>query len=97
MRVKATKERCMKCQYAMNLTGASMVKKGQSGALIACGYCLKNPDGECRTVKNGKKRENFEPGYCNFYKEGKRKESRDSLLNKERKNTTLKKRRLQNA
>lgn len=93
MRVKATKERCLKCRYVMNLTGASMVKKGDSGALIACGYCLKNDAGECRSVKAGKKRENFQSGYCNVFEEGNRKTSRDALLNKDRSNTTLKQRR----
>lgn len=90
-RVKATKERCLKCQYSMNLTGAAMVKKGNSGALIACGYCLKT--GECRTVKDGKKREDYKPGYCNFYVEGKRIPSRDSMLS----NMTVKKGRTANA
>ena len=97
MRVKATKERCLKCRYVMNLTGASMVKKGDSGALIACGYSLKNDAGECRSVKAGKKREDFEVGYCKFFEEGNRKNSRDALLNKDRSNTTVNKRRSQNA
>lgn len=87
-RVKATKERCLKCQYVMNLTGTSMVKKGEnSGALVACGYCLKERDGGCRIAKDGKKRKDFQFGYCNFYKEGPRKRSFDNLAS----NNTLKK------
>lgn len=94
-RVKCTKERCMKCKYSMNLTGASMVKKGDSGALIACGYCLKT--GECRTVKDGKKREDYKPGYCNFYEEGERVRSFDDPLNNKTNAGTIKKRRIANA
>ena len=86
-RVKATKERCLTCQYVMNLTGASFVKKGESGALIACGYCLKSGDG-CRTVKDGQVRDGHVHGYCNKYLPGKRRvQTFDSIIN----NTTIKK------
>lgn len=86
--VKATKERCLKCKYRMNFTGAVVVKQANSGALIACGYCLKSNDG-CRTVKNGKKREDYKPGYCSHFEPGNRVCSRDSLL----KSSTIKRRR----
>ena len=92
MRVKATKERCLKCRYVMNLTGASMVKKGDSGALIACGYCLKNKEAKCRTVEKGKNRAGNGGGYCTFYEEGNRLNSRDNL----KKNNTVNKRRVAN-
>lgn len=75
--VKATKERCLKCQYCMNLTGTSFVKKGMSGALVACGYILKT--GESRVFKDGKKRKGHKQGYCNRFKEGKRIDSIDNL------------------
>lgn len=96
-KVKCTKERCLKCQYSMNLTGASMVKKGDSGALIACGYCLKNKEAECRTVKGGKKRAGNGNGFCTFFEEGPRKQSMDALTRKDSGNTTIKKGRIANA
>lgn len=92
VKVKATKEKCMTCKYVMNLTGASIVKNGESGALIACGYCLKNKEAKCRTVEKGKKRPGNGGGYCTFYEEGKRLNSRDNL----KKNNTVNKRRVAN-
>lgn len=91
-RVKATKERCLKCRFVMNLTGAAIVRKCDSGALIACGYCLKNKEAECRTVKGGQKRLGNGGGYCTFYEEGPRVNSRDNL----KKNNTVNKRRVAN-
>lgn len=94
-KVKCTKERCKQCQYAMNLTGAATVRKGTSDALIACGYILKT--GRSRVFENGKKKADYEPGYCNYYIPGKRIKSMDDPLNSERYNNTIKKGRLKNA
>lgn len=88
-RVKCTKERCKNCKYAMNLTGAVLVKSKDSSALIACGYILKT--GHSRVFENGKMRDDYEHGYCNYYAPGKRVKSYDDPLNKEGCNNTIKK------
>lgn len=83
--VKATKERCLKCKYRMNFTGAALVKKGKSSALIACGYILKT--GHSRVFEDGHVKEDYKHGYCNCYEPGKKVDSLDSMV----KHTTLKK------
>ena len=93
-RVKCTKERCKKCKYAMNLTGAALVRSKDSLGLIACGYILKT--GHSRVFENGKKKADYEPGYCNYYIPGKRIKSFDDPLNKEGCNNTIKKGRKKN-
>ena len=84
-KVKCEKENCRKCKYCINLTGAVLVKKNDSSALIACGYILKT--GHSRVFEDGHVREDYEHGYCNCYEPGKRVDSLDSMC----KHTTLKK------
>lgn len=88
-KVKCTKQMCKQCRYVMNLTGAALVRSKDSLGLIACGYILKT--GHSRVFENGKKKANYEPGYCNYYISGKRIKSFDDPLNKDGCNNTIKK------